>query len=294
MIPPEQTEPTPSASLAEAICRLTEEMASTSASALDNDSSNSELATAADNGESALPDDAAQGGSTPAAQPQAIPSLTMVIDEDRLAQLDAYCRALWALNEQINLTRHTTYDLFVRRDLLDTYQLAAFIPPNEEVLDLGTGGGVPGIPLAILRPDLKVSLCDSVGKKARAIDGLVRQLKLPIPVHAQRAQDVLEDQSFDTVVTRAAGSITQLCNWLQEYWHCFNRLLAIKGPKWVEERGEARHRGVLHGIRLRRVHGYKMPGTKSESVILQMEKPKPFSRQNAAGGTPETPTPTSN
>lgn len=296
MIPPEQTEPTPSASLAEAIRRLTEEMASASASALENDSSNAELAIAelSESGESALPDDVAQGGLTPAAQKQVIPSLTIVIDEERLAKLDAYCRALWALNEQINLTRHTTYDLFVRRDLLDTYQLAAFIPPNEEVLDLGTGGGVPGIPLAILRPDLKVSLCDSVGKKARAIDGLVRQLKLPIPVHAQRAQDVLEDQSFDTVVTRAAGSITQLCNWLQEYWHCFNRLLAIKGPKWVEERGEARHRGVLHGIRLRRVHGYKMPGTKSESVILQMEKPKPFSRQNAAGGTPETPTPTSN
>ncbi len=211
----------------------------------------------------------------------------MTIDDKCLAGLDAYCRALWSLNEQINLTRHTNYDLFVRRDLLDTYQLAAFIPPNEEVLDLGTGGGVPGIPLAILRPDLQVSLCDSVGKKARAIDGLVRQLKLPIPVHAARAQDVLEDQSFDTVVTRAAGSITQLCNWLQEYWHCFNRLLAIKGPKWVEERGEARHRGVLHGIRLRRIHGYKMPGTKSESVILQLEKPKPFSRQAANEPPPQ-------
>ncbi len=226
-------------------------------------------------------------GETTAADvaPGGLPTLIMEIDAERLERLDAYCRALWSLNEQINLTRHTNYDLFVRRDLLDTYQLAAFIPQGEEVLDLGTGGGVPGIPLAILRPDLQVSLCDSVSKKARAIDGLVRQLKLPIPVHAARAQDVLEDQSFDTVVTRAAGSITQLCNWLSQYWHCFNRLLAIKGPKWVEERGEARHRGVLHGIRLRRIHGYKMPGTKSESVILQLEKPKPYSRQAASEAT---------
>ncbi|MCC6511431.1 MAG: 16S rRNA (guanine(527)-N(7))-methyltransferase RsmG [Pirellulaceae bacterium] len=203
----------------------------------------------------------------------------MDIGDDQLAKLDAYCRALWSLNEQINLTRHTNYDLFVRRDLLDTYQLAQYLPKNQEVLDVGTGGGVPGIPLAIRRPDLQVSLCDSVGKKARAVDGLVESLKLPIVVHVARVQDVLEEHTYDTLVTRAAGSITQLCNWLNNYWHCFNCLLAIKGPKWVEERGEARHRGVLHGIRLRRIHGYKMPGTKSESVILQMERPRPGSAQ---------------
>jgi 16S rRNA (guanine527-N7)-methyltransferase len=206
---------------------------------------------------------------------EAVGRLGLDISPDKLEKLDEYCRRLWALNEQINLTRHTTYDLFARRDLLDSYQLAGFIKPGEEVLDVGTGGGVPGIPLAILRPDLKVSLCDSVGKKARAADQLVHELKLPIYVHVARVQDVLEEHTFDTLVTRAVGSVTQLCNWLSNYWHCFNRLLAIKGPRWVEERGEARHRGVLHGVRLRRIHGYKMPGTKSESVILQMERPRP-------------------
>lgn len=208
---------------------------------------------------------------------EAVGRLDLAIPDDKLAKLDEYCQYLWALNEEINLTRHTTYDLFARRDLLDTWELAKFIAEGEEVLDVGTGGGVPGIPLAILRPDLKVNLCDSVAKKARAAKQLVGQLKLPIFVHSARVQSVLEEHSYDSLVTRASGSITQLCNWLGDYWHCFNRLLAIKGPSWVEERGEARHRGVLHGIRLRRVHGYKMPGTKSESVILQMERPKPGS-----------------
>lgn len=283
-MPPEQAEPAPSPTLAEAIRRLAEELTIAAAQpAGGQDLATSHADETTDVAGEFSTTDLGEGVVDTSAPTRSRPiSLAMTIDDERLAGLDAYCRALWALNEQINLTRHTNYDLFVRRDLLDTYQLAAFIPPNEEILDLGTGGGVPGIPLAILRPDLQVSLCDSVGKKARAIDGLVRQLKLPIPVHAARAQDVLEDQSFDTVVTRAAGSITQLCNWMQDYWHCFNRLLAIKGPKWVEERGEARHRGVLHGIRLRRIHAYKMPGTKSEAVLLQLEKPKPFSRQSAS------------
>lgn len=208
---------------------------------------------------------------------EAISHLGLDISADKVAKLDEYCQRLWELNEHINLTRHTTYDLFVRRDLLDTYELAKFLGENEEVLDVGTGGGVPGIPLAILRPDLKVSLCDSVGKKARAADTLVSQLKLPVYVYSARVQDVLDDHSFDTLVTRAAGSITQLCNWLNDYWHCFNRLLAIKGPRWVEERKEARHRGTLHGTVLRRIHGYRMPGTKSESVILQLHRPRPGS-----------------
>jgi 16S rRNA (guanine527-N7)-methyltransferase len=208
---------------------------------------------------------------------EAIARLGMAVPEDRIERLEEYCRRLWETNQSINLTRHTTWDLFARRDLLDTFHLASQIGDGEEILDVGSGGGVPGIPLAILRPDLQVSLCDSVSKKARAVDGIVLAMQLPIQVHAARVQDVLEEQTFDTLVTRAAGSIKQLCNWLEPYWHCFNRLLAIKGPRWIDERGEARHRGVLHGIRLRRIHGYKMPGTKSEAVILQMEKPRPGS-----------------
>src|SRR5688572_2661927 len=99
---------------------------------------------------------------TPASQTlaEAVTRLGLEIPAESVRKLDEYCQRLWALNKHINLTRHTTYDLFVRRDLLDTFELAKFIAAGEEVLDVGTGGGVPGIPLAILRPDLKVSLCD--------------------------------------------------------------------------------------------------------------------------------------
>lgn len=210
---------------------------------------------------------------------EAAAKLNITLPDDKFAQLESYCQKLWETNQNINLTRHTTWDLFARRDLLDTVELAKQIGEGEEILDLGTGGGVPGIPLWIIRPDLTVSLCDSVAKKARAVDEIVLSLKLPIHVHAARVQDVLEEQTYDTVVTRAAGSIKQLCNWLNDYWHCFNRVLAIKGPRWTDERGEARHRGLLHGIKLRRIHGYRMPGTKSESAIIQMEKPRPGSTQ---------------
>lgn len=197
------------------------------------------------------------------------------IPADRLEHVDRYCQTLWEWNTKINLTRHTTYDLFVKRDLLDSWELAKLIAADEEILDIGTGGGVPGLLVAILRPDVQVSVCDSVGKKAKVVDEIVKQLELPVPVYASNVQKVLDDFTFDSLVARAVGPLPRLCVWLQEYWHCFGRLLAIKGPKWIEERGEARHRGLLKGIQLRRLATYHMPDTHSESVILQLRRPKP-------------------
>ena len=80
--------------------------------------------------------------------------------------LDRYRVALWRWNEQINLTRHTTLDKFAGRDVRDSLELAKQLPSGRRVLDLGSGGGVPGVILAICRPDLRVTLCESVGKKA--------------------------------------------------------------------------------------------------------------------------------
>ncbi|HUP79492.1 MAG TPA: 16S rRNA (guanine(527)-N(7))-methyltransferase RsmG [Pirellula sp.] len=185
-----------------------------------------------------------------------------------------YCLQIWSWNQSINLTRHTTPELFVKRDLLDAWHLAKLIEPNEEILDIGAGGGVPGILVAILRPDVQVTLCDSVAKKMTVVTRVIDHLKLKIPVYPVSVQKVLEEFRYDTLTARAVGPLSRLCTWLKDDWHKFRRLLAIKGPKWVEERGEARHKGLLKNIELRRVSGYAMPDTESESTILQLLRPR--------------------
>jgi 16S rRNA (guanine527-N7)-methyltransferase len=192
------------------------------------------------------------------------------LPQGQARQLERYCQLLWDWNQKLNLTRHTDYDTFVSRDLLDTLQLSQLLQPGEKILDVGTGGGVPGIVLAILRPDVEVSLCESVTKKSRALDAMTRELELTTPLHNARAEDVLEDLRFDTLVARAVGPLWKMCFWFQSHWHDFGRLLAVKGPRWVEERREARERGLLNGVRLRKAATYHMPGTHSESVILTL------------------------
>jgi 16S rRNA (guanine527-N7)-methyltransferase len=188
----------------------------------------------------------------------------------QVKKLNSYCHLLWEWNEKINLTRHTDFEKFVTRDVLDSWQLAQLLHPNEDILDVGTGGGVPGVIVAILRPDVNVQVCDSVGKKIKVVDDIVKKLDVDVPVHHTRAEELFQDIRFTAVVARAVGSIAKMCEWFQPHWPMIGRLLTIKGPNWVEERGEARHRGFLRDLELRQAVSYPMPGTESESVILKI------------------------
>ncbi len=201
----------------------------------------------------------------------ALQAHSIELDESVASRLEAYARALWRWNEQLNLTRHTTWDLFVGRDLRDCVNLEPLLKPGEEVLDLGSGNGIPGIPLAILRGDIEVALAESVAKRANALGEIIAELELPVPVYGARGEDLLEDFRFTTIVSRAVGSIAKFCRWVSPHWENVDRLLLIKGPKWVEERGEARHLGLLNGLELRRVASYPLGGgDDAEGVILQI------------------------
>jgi 16S rRNA (guanine527-N7)-methyltransferase len=189
---------------------------------------------------------------------------------EQVEQLDRYCRLLWDWNEKLNLTRHTDYEKFVSRDLADTLELARLLKPGEEVLDVGTGGGVPGIVLAIVRPDLRVSLCDSVGKKVKAVEQIVTELGREIPVYPVRGEELLEDMRFDALVIRAVGPLWKLLTWFKPNWNSMRRLLVIKGPKWTEELDEAKRRGLVRDLQVKVAAEYPLAGTESNSVILKI------------------------
>jgi len=188
----------------------------------------------------------------------------------QVALLERYCELLWDWNTKINLTRHTDYEKFDARDLVDSLAFARFLEPNEKVLDVGAGGGVPGVVLAIVRDDLKVSLSESVGKKAKALADIVERLGLQTPVVHARAEEILAQERFNTLVIRAVARLKKLLEWFKPHWDAFDRLLVLKGPAWVDERGEARHYGLMHDLSLRKLASYPLPGTESESVLLQI------------------------
>jgi 16S rRNA (guanine527-N7)-methyltransferase len=192
------------------------------------------------------------------------------LPEPQIALLERYCSIVWEWNEKINLTRHTDYEKFVGRDLVDSLAFAEFLEQGEKVLDVGSGGGVPGVVLAIVRPDLKVTLSDSIGKKAKVLEDIVQRLSLKTPVFHGPAQEALQKFHFDTLTVRAVAPLKKLLDWFKTHWNAFDRLLVLKGPAWVEERGEARHFGLMKNLALRKLKSYPLPGTESESVLLSI------------------------
>jgi 16S rRNA (guanine527-N7)-methyltransferase len=199
--------------------------------------------------------------------------LRLAVDPDAMPRLAAYAERLWAWNEKLNLTRHTDAATFVARDVADAAAIVPHLAAGERVLDVGTGGGVPGIVLAILRPDLHVELCDSVGKKARAVQAISAEAGLPLPVHEGAGQAIVAKRpgAFDTLVIRAVAPLVKLLGWFEPVCHTYGRLLVIKGPRWEEEKGEARHRGFVKKVRIRRLAAWPLPGSDNESVLLEIE-----------------------
>lgn len=194
-----------------------------------------------------------------------------------LPRLAAYASSLWAWNEQLNLTRHTDPRRFVQRDVTDAIALCPHLAAGERILDVGTGGGVPGVLLAILRSDLRVELSDSVAKRARAVAAITEAIDLPLTVYDGPAQQVVADaaaagQPYDTLVARAVAPLAKLLGWFEPLAGDFGRMLLIKGPRWEAEKAEARHRGLLKRVAARRVAAWPIPGGDTASVLLEVRR----------------------
>jgi len=212
--------------------------------------------------------------------------LGLSVPPQAVAGLAAYAASLWEWNERLNLTRHTDVEKFVSRDVADAVAIAPHLESGAHVLDVGTGGGVPGVLLAILRPDLRVELCDSVGKRARAVREIVAAIGLTIPVHEGAAQPLVAAAAeagerggrpgrFDVLVVRAVAPLLKLLGWFEPLCDAYGRMLVVKGPRWEEEKGEARHRGFVKKVGVRRIAAWPIRGSDNESVLLEVKRREP-------------------
>jgi len=197
------------------------------------------------------------------------------VPSEAVQRLAAYAASRWSWNERLNLTRHTDVDRFVSRDIGDAVALMPHLARGERVLDVGTGGGMPGVLLAIMRPDLRLELCESVGKRAAAVTAILAEIGLDVPMHAAAAQTLLPARAsgpgrFDTLVVRAVAPLEKLLGWFEPLRDAYGRLLVIKGPRWEEEQMAARVQGLGRKVAIRRVASWPLRGTDNESVLLEI------------------------
>ncbi|MEN9447422.1 MAG: hypothetical protein RJA25_712 [Bacteroidota bacterium] len=137
-------------------------------------------------------------------------------------------------NEKINVISRKDLDNFYERHVLHSLSIAKVISfqSGETVLDIGTGGGFPGIPLAILFPDTNFILVDSIQKKITVVNEVVKALDLKnITAIAERAENI--QQPIDYIVTRAVAKMSDLIYWSKNKHP--KKIIALKGGDLKEE-----------------------------------------------------------
>jgi 16S rRNA (guanine527-N7)-methyltransferase len=164
----------------------------------------------------------------------------LTLSDEQTAKLSRYLDLLLAANQRMNLTRIESRDAAELAHVADSLTLLPFLPPAAHKLaDVGSGGGVPGIPLAIARPDAAVLLIESTQKKAAFLKDAAAQLGLTnVSVSSWRAEDVGHSNSRETcdiVTARAVGAMVFLVEWCLPLVKKGGKLLAMKGPRIIEE-----------------------------------------------------------
>ncbi len=161
------------------------------------------------------------------------------LQQERLSALQPLYD-LW--NSRINVISRKDMEHFYERHVLHSLAIAKFIQflPGTCILDVGTGGGFPGIPLAILFPDSNFTLVDSIGKKIKVVQAVCEQLGLKnVTAKQERAENLR--QSFDFVVSRAVTDFPTFAGWI---WNKIapngknafpNGIIYLKGGELQEE-----------------------------------------------------------
>lgn len=161
--------------------------------------------------------------------------LGVELSESQHRQLLAYLALLIKWNKAYNLTAVRDPDEMVSRHLLDSLSLVRFIE-GERQLDVGSGGGMPGIPLAILFPEMKVTVLDSNGKKTRFLTQVKLELALTnLEVIHSRAEAFQPELPFNGIISRAFSSLEDFTQWTRHMGDGETRWLAMKGLHPVDE-----------------------------------------------------------
>jgi 16S rRNA (guanine527-N7)-methyltransferase len=168
-------------------------------------------------------------------------------------------------NQRMNLTAIRQRDQQLTKHLLDSLSVATFIH-GPRVLDVGTGAGFPGLPLAIAMPQVQFALLDSTAKKLKFIDHAAQLIAATNveTVHA-RAESFRPKERFDTIVSRAVGAVGVFVEWAGHLCIGGGRLLAMKGRNPTPELEK-----LPSGWKVAAVHRLSVPGLDEERHLVEI------------------------
>ncbi len=210
------------------------------------------------------------------------------LTEMQLFLFREYYEELSKWNEIINLTSVVEYEDIQRRHFVDSLTVAEAMMKHDDMkktregllLDIGSGAGLPGLPLAIALPELKVTLVESIGKKARFLEHVVNKLGLPnVEVVNNRAEELAHSESmrekYDYVTARGVGQLATLAEIMLPFCKVGGTTIAIKGAGMEDEVGRAMNAIHKVGGKLEHIIQVKLEELARTTMLVIMCKEHP-------------------
>lgn len=199
-------------------------------------------------------------------------------------KLREYVSLLSSYEGKIRLTGPSDPEVLWNEHIVDCLHSVPYLPESGRTLDVGSGGGLPGLVWALCRPDLQVTLLDSVRKKCGALGEMAAALQLEnVQVVCARCEEyaVKEREVFQCAAARAVAAADVLLEYLAPFVTVSGRVLAFKGPLYVEEIKPMEGKWARLGLSDPEVHTYTA-GEKERYLLLWTKKtsvPKQFPRK---------------
>lgn len=203
--------------------------------------------------------------------------LNIELDENQINQLMLYAKLLVEWNEKMNLTAITDEEGIATKHFLDSLTALTTGYVSGKVIDVGTGAGFPGLVLKIAKPEIELTLLDSLNKRITFLKSVSEEMGLDgIEFVHSRAEDggqnAMYRGKFDTVVSRAVANMATLSEWCIPFLKVGGRLLALKGPSAGEELKNAKRAISILGGEVEDVREVKIPFTDLEHKIIIIKK----------------------
>lgn len=214
----------------------------------------------------------------------------ITLTENQYEQFQKYFELLAEWNEKMNLTAITDESGVALKHFADSLSLLNFvdIPQNSSLADVGTGAGFPGVVLKIARPDIKLTLIDSLNKRLVFLGEVCAQLGIEAELIHSRAEDSARDEklreSFDFAVSRAVARMNVLSEYCLPYVKVGGAFCAMKGAQANEEFKESLNAINTLGGKLENKYFFELPENGGERAIAVVRKvrntPQKYPRQS--------------
>lgn len=197
---------------------------------------------------------------------QGCKALALDVSEERQVKLVAYVELIAKWNKAFNLTSVRDPGEMISRHILDSLAILPYLE-GDSLLDVGTGAGLPGIPVAILKPEMAVTLLDSNSKKTRFLQQAKAELKLEnITVVHSRVEEA-DLPKFDLVTARAFSTIDDIIDLAGRHCDDAGCLVLMKGL-YPEEELQA----VTNGFSLQDIQSLDVPGCEGQRHLVRLRK----------------------